>query len=561
MSDQLYSIKESTLTDIGDALRRRHGETRMETILVDEVVTVDIFASDNMTDFGVFTGDYMCGRGESYYATYIIDNDLGPTKIKYYNSINFEIFDLDKTGSIFLSSTTSSNPIQDEITINANNFRLELRSGFVSNTNQGYYIEVYKLDADGNHINSTTIQVEKEVEVTNTYRSSEMAQAIDDIETGVILPEEAFVVNGDCRYKFANGGWDWFIEMFGDQVTTSNISNASNMFYGCNLKEIPFDINVVSLPSTALQKLLSNIFLASNIENPPKIYLYANSQDNTKHKVFIDVMFSGNETLTLDEQFIFKQDDYVTINGVVYNFFTNFKKIEQEPTWLFDMIDYDATNASTSEFGGPFPTNWNNCYKIKAIPSLPKFWNDATGYYNTYSYLSFQNCYCLKEITLPRAGIGERSGGSLGKSVFDNCYTIKHIKFDTQEDGTPYVANWKNYTIDLSGAGCNASAQMTASLGYEKRVTDEESYQRLKNDPEYYVGPLASGMNTYGYSGYNHDSAVETINTLFDTSAYGTNTIKFKGYSGEYTDAGAINTLTADEIAIATSRGWTVSFV
>ena len=68
------------------------------------------------------------------------------------------------------------------------------------------------------------------------------------------------------------------------------------------------------------------------------------------------------------------------------------------------------------------------------------------------------------------------------------------------------------------------------------------------------------------YSRYNHDSAVATINSLPDTSAYlaangGTNTIKFKGAAGSATDGGAINTLTEEEIAVATAKGWTCSFV
>jgi hypothetical protein len=62
------------------------------------------------------------------------------------------------------------------------------------------------------------------------------------------------------------------------------------------------------------------------------------------------------------------------------------------------------------------------------------------------------------------------------------------------------------------------------------------------------------------YARYNHDSAVNTINSLPDTSAYGTNTIKFRGIAGSATDGGAINTLTEEEIAVATAKGWTVSF-
>ena len=68
------------------------------------------------------------------------------------------------------------------------------------------------------------------------------------------------------------------------------------------------------------------------------------------------------------------------------------------------------------------------------------------------------------------------------------------------------------------------------------------------------------------YSRYNHTSAVNTINSLPDTSAYlatagGTNTIKFKSNAGSATDGGAISNLTEEEIAVATAKGWTVSLV
>ena len=80
-----------------------------------------------------------------------------------------------------------------------------------------------------------------------------------------------------------------------------------------------------------------------------------------------------------------------------------------------------------------------------------------------------------------------------------------------------------------------------------------------------YSGPT-SGITytiTYysDYSRYNHDSAVETLASLPDTHAYGTNTIRFRGASGSATDGGAINTLTEAEIAVAASKGWTVTLV
>ena len=90
-------------------------------------------------------------------------------------------------------------------------------------------------------------------------------------------------------------------------------------------------------------------------------------------------------------------------------------------------------------------------------------------------------------------------------------------------------------------------------------VIDNTSYNLYKNEPDWFTTDIA-------YSRYNHDSAVATINSLPDTSAYlaengDKNTITFKGDSGSATDGGAINTLTEEEIAVATAKGWTVALV
>ena len=64
------------------------------------------------------------------------------------------------------------------------------------------------------------------------------------------------------------------------------------------------------------------------------------------------------------------------------------------------------------------------------------------------------------------------------------------------------------------------------------------------------------------YSRYNDNSAVNTLNSLPDCSSLSvSNTIKFNGEAGSKTDGGAINTLTEEEIAVATAKGWTVSLV
>ena len=146
-------------------------------------------------------------------------------------------------------------------------------------------------------------------------------------------------------------------------------------------------------------------------------------------------------------------------------------------------------------------------------------------------------------------------------STFYSNSRLKALTFATNEDGTPLIKQWKSQTLDLLnniGYAPYADTLLGCGAVIDKQVLDNATYQALKNDPDCWTAKLE-------YSRYNHDSAVETINSLPDTSAYlttagGTNTIKFKGAAGSATDGGAINTLTEEEIAVATAKGWTVSF-
>jgi hypothetical protein len=120
-------------------------------------------------------------------------------------------------------------------------------------------------------------------------------------------------------------------------------------------------------------------------------------------------------------------------------------------------------------------------------------------------------------------------------------------------------ADWDKQTINLSsyvGYAVTRNNLFNYNAGIPEflEVTDDATYQAMKHyGSEYWTTNI-------NYSHYNHDSAVDTLNSLPDTSHFGTNTIKFKGQSGALTDGGAINTLTEEEIAVATAKGWTVTF-
>ena len=165
-------------------------------------------------------------------------------------------------------------------------------------------------------------------------------------------------------------------------------------------------------------------------------------------------------------------------------------------------------------------------------------------------------------------------------NIVDYASRAKKITFTTKTDGTPCIVKWGGKTISLTNEVGYITTERyildyssVHGITQEKRVSDATTYEALKNDPDYYV--YNNATQTYDgkqvnvgllYSRYNHTSAVETINSLPDCSAYcaeknSTNTIKFKKYSGALTDGGGINTLTAEEIAVATNKGWTVSLV
>ena len=179
---------------------------------------------------------------------------------------------------------------------------------------------------------------------------------------------------------------------------------------------------------------------------------------------------------------------------------------------------------------------------------------------STIYYYLFCVCYNLDEvIDLPVNYRDKGITANFFNYTFYTCSRLKNMTFAVQEDGTPYIAKWGSQVIDLSSVigyalTLNNICDFNSGITADKEVKDDATYQALKNDPDWFTCNVA-------YSRYNHDSAVATINSLPDTSAYGTNTIKFKGASGELTDGGAINTLTEEEIAVATAKGWTVTFV
>ena len=204
-----------------------------------------------------------------------------------------------------------------------------------------------------------------------------------------------------------------------------------------------------------------------------------------------------------------------------------------------------------------------NCYSLRELPDMSAF-NNITSSSTNNNFHLYNNfvceCYTLNAVeNLPVINYTNNITSNMFQYTFDSCYRLKDITFTT-DNGTPIARTWSNQTIDLSSYVGYSSSSTSNILNYnsgitaDKRVIDDTTYQALKNDPDWFTTDIA-------YSRYNHDSAVRTINSLPDCSTGSGNTITFKGASGSATDGGAINTLTEEEIAVATAKGWTVKIV
>ena len=417
--------------------------------------------------------------------------------------------------------------------VNDNYAYISIKHETVSYGRWGAIIKVIPVDAEGNEIKAL---FPEEIDVFNTITPEEMVEALENCPPPP--PEKAYTIKGDCKYAFYNGRWDWFIENYGDRITTEAITNGESMFDYSKLKEIPFTINVNN-PSS-MNYMFGNM---SYLTKCPKI----------RGSLSASTSWPSARVCITSAYRLRDAEDLIT------------------PEMLSHVKDVKVT----SSYGGGYQFKFTYCYSLRKVPSwwkLQKLHPESTVIPNSsiaglYPDC-FRACYVLDEIVdIPVWACKGTMTSNMFGSTFYQIHRVKDIIFET-DNGNPIVAQWKSQTIDLgtnSGVGYVFSTGNGSILNYNSGITEathvksDETYQALKNDPDYWTDNVS-------YSRYNHDSAVRTINSLPDTYDYlastgGTNTIKFKGNSGSKTDGGAIDTLTAEEIAVATAKGWTVSLV
>ena len=373
------------------------------------------------------------------------------------------------------------------------------------------------------NLTSINITANGQYTPTDTDGFNEVNVAVEGIPTDADL-----TISGDCGNRFSKGGWDWFINKYGNRITTTNITTARGMFSESTVETIPFELNF----STAIHPSLSDIFNGcKNLTSVPKI----------------------NNCATSECSYIF----------------SSCWMLRNIPDDIATGFDWSYMDNLTSEYSGARNYTFNGCHSLRSVPmSFLAHGNPVANYYYSIYHHIFTDCYALDEIlNLPIPHYNATWTNNTFDYAFYSCCRLKNLTFALNpETNAPYVVRWKNQRISLttsvgySGGSSSDIVSYNSGITKDKMVRDPgfstHTYEELKNDPDWFAIDIQ-------WSRYNHDSAVATINSLPDTSAYlatagGTNMIEFVGASGSSTDGGAISTLTEAEIAVASAKGWTV---
>lgn len=383
------------------------------------------------------------------------------------------------------------------------------------------FIEETSLTAIGDAIREKTGGSDK-------MSPAQMVTAIEGIETGGSsggTEIEPIVLTGAQNYGCAGALGAAFIEMFPDKVSTEAITSASNMFYQSPLKQVPFDINFKSGKTC----LVSSMFEGSGVETLPAFNNLA--------------MYDGGGGFIAGANYVREVPDGF------------------DDTWDWSYVQTGIKSVGTGCF--------SRCSSLRYItPSVLKNMGycGATAYYSHPYYQMFYYCYHLDAIQNLGVCFGTLTSSNIFNQAFYQCSSLKefYFEFEDYDLKQPKTANWAGVTIDLSsyvGYFQNTPVNFyNSGRSLDTRVIDAITYQSLKWNPDWWTSDIR-------FSRYNRDSAILTIQSLPDCSEYqtanskGTNTIKFKGASGESTDGGAINTMDEAYITLAANKGWTVTFV
>lgn len=347
-----------------------------------------------------------------------------------------------------------------------------------------------------------------------------MPAAIAALEVGGGSDIEPPVISGNVSELFKNLDststsaysqpklqWYYNNKSLWNSTKTENITNAKSLFGSCEkLEEIPFTINIGETCSDC-----GNMFDQCRVMK--RIPVINGLRGNCSQ------MFSG--MWQLEE--IGEEDLLNMADGTIYGnkIFYRCERMRKVPPEVLKALGADTMNYSNSIFQGLFMS----CYALDEALSLP-----------------------VRNATI--------RGNNQFVDTFYNCYHIKDITFATKINGSPKEVIWDTQTLDLSQCGYGSCGTY---LNNTKEIIDDATYEQYYNDPDAWTKKLE-------YSRYDKASALRTIASLpivyretIGGNLAGSCILKMKSAAGSNTIGGSIGSMTEEEIAVASAKGWTIS--
>lgn len=513
-----YAIQDTTLTAIGDAIRDKRGYIGFKT----KEEAQPFFEFEVNTTL-MEAPEY---RNSNYWYVYKLADynpDIKPIETKNKKIyVEFDYEPLEENPRIrlarFDNGTAKTQYSNDCCIINNNDGGIHNPRTITFDKNlanlyliiQSYTIiavklrlRIWVLDANDNYLG-------KSVELLTP---SEMVEEINQIS---VIPENLFLLSGDCSGMFQDGYFDWFLELGKNKITTTDLTDIDYMFQNSQISEIPFELNCNGAMNGGY--VFNN---CSKLKVAPKINNLSISSSRG-----IEYMFYGSGVEEIPEGY--------------------------GANWNWDYLHQSTQSKHTTNV---FGTN----HRRIAPDFLREVWN------RYMPVVSGQYLTELIKYPIPRQNVTYTSMPLFTTSQYGwygfNLPRLRRFVFDTNENGEPYKVQWAKIYISFSSSSSNSFGVVYNPSNPDTygphRIVDDETYQLYKD-----LEDAWTSIPEYGF--YNHNSAVETINSLPDTAEFvatngNANTIAFKGAFGALTDGGAINTLTEEEIAVAVAKGWTVT--
>ena len=362
---------------------------------------------------------------------------------------------------------------------------------------------------DNTHLTNIACAIREKSGVTDPIATPDMATAIANLPSGG-TEFETIVLSGDCNKACSGPVVGKLLEQIPDAIATENIWSAQEMFKGYQGSTIPFDLNF----DPGVQTYTSGLFMESNITSVPKI-------NNLNQGEYANSWFNGCQYLTevpdgiADTWTVHPDYNYIRCPQMFYNCHS-LRKCSMD---LFNAFkDYEAPSPYFSMYHYTFC----NCYSLQRIENMPV--------YGTFSSNTFDQ-------------------------TFNECYSLRHFTFEPGQ-----TANWTNQVIDLANWVSYGSRDiMFTNGGYDqnKQIVDDNTRNLYWQDDDAWTDDI-------GYAFYTLEQALETIESLPDTSAAGGgNVIKFNKNAGSKMGPMCMIELQyqTDAIAAAAAKGWTVTLV